>query len=74
MLATLHNCLGIFASNHEVVLYLAMTQRHGNEGAQQIACPSTLRFGNLWFLIIPNQPRFHDAFDYQLANAPSNNK
>ena len=35
MIATLHNCLAIFASNPEVVLYLARTQSHGNEGAQQ---------------------------------------
>ena len=34
MLATLHDCLANFASNHEVVLYLAVTQRHANEGAQ----------------------------------------
>ena len=39
MITTLHNCLAIFASNHEVVLYLAMKQHHVNEGAQQIAEP-----------------------------------
>ena len=39
VLATLHNCLTIFASNHKVALYLVMTQRHGNEGAPQIAEP-----------------------------------
>ena len=35
--------LAIFASNHKVVLYLAMTQPHGNEGVQQIAEPIVLR-------------------------------
>ena len=32
--ATLHSYHVISASDNEVVLYLAMTQRHANEGAQ----------------------------------------
>ena len=42
VLATLHNCLVIFASNHEIVLYLTMTQRHAHQGAQEIADPPPL--------------------------------
>ena len=42
VLATLHNSLAIFASNHEVVLYLVMRLCHGNNGAQQIAEPLPL--------------------------------
>ena len=37
MLATLNNCLAIFASNHEDALFDNDTQRHANKGAQQIA-------------------------------------
>ena len=62
MLATLHNCLAIVASNHEVVLYLAMTQHHGNEGAQQIAGPPPALQENS-FLVTKTCFTFEEVFN-----------